>query len=211
MKSTLFLCAFLIVTTVVAQEQVPQDSITSNNPIPPQDSTAIGNESSAAFQQSAPTDTLTIETIDEHSPGLASLYSAVLPGLGQAYNKSYWKIPVVYGALFTVGYLIYDSNAKYQFVRRNLIAATDNDPETINYTGRSAENLTSNQDRLRRSRDFNMILLFIVYLLNVADAHIDAHLIDFNANPDINAFVDPAILPNPDNTMSLGLSFTMKF
>jgi len=153
-------------------------------------------------------DTIEIETVDEHSPGLASLYSAVLPGLGQAYNGKHWKIPIVYGAFFTFGFLIYDNNIKYQYFRKNLIAELDDSSETINDTGRDAENLQSNRDNFRRSRDFNMIMLTITYFLQIADAHIDAHLLEFNVNQDISVSVDPALLPQNRN-LAPGFSLKM--
>ena len=127
-------------------------------------------------------DTVVVALESTHSPAKASLYSAVLPGLGQAYNNKLWKVPIIYGAFFTFGYLIYDNNIKYQFFRSNLIAELDSDPETINNTGREADNLQANRDRYRRFRDLNMILLTITYLLQIADAHIDAHLIEFSLN-----------------------------
>jgi len=153
-------------------------------------------------------DTIDIETVDYHSPGLASLYSAVLPGLGQAYNGKHWKIPIVYGAFFTFGFLIYDNNVKYQYFRKNLIAELDNNSETINDTGRDEDNLRSNRDKYRRSRDFNMIMLTVTYFLQIADAHVDAHLMEFNVNQDITVSVDPALLPQ-NNNLAPGFSLKM--
>ena len=153
-------------------------------------------------------DTVEIEAVDEHSPGLASLYSAVLPGLGQAYNGKHWKIPVIYGTFFTFGFLIYDNNVKYQFFRKNLIAELDNNPETINDTGREADNLRSNRDKYRRNRDFNMIMFTVTYFLQIADAHIDAHLLEFNVNQDITVSVDPALFPQNRN-LAPGFSLRM--
>lgn len=147
----------------------------------------------------AEADTIQITTIDEHSPGLASLYSAVLPGLGQAYNGKHWKIPIIYGTFFTFGFLIYDNNVKYQYFRKNLIAELDNNPETINDTGRDANNLRANRDNSRRVRDLNMILLTVTYLLQIADAHIDAHLLEFNLSQDISVKLDPALLQENRN------------
>jgi hypothetical protein len=167
---------------------------------------AIGQDEMSQIE-TVQSDTIKIEKIDEHSPGLASLYSAVLPGLGQAYNGKHWKIPIVYGAFFTFGFLIYDNNIKYQYFRKNLIAELDNNSETINDTGRDAENLQSNRDNYRRSRDFNMIMLTITYFLQIADAHIDAHLLEFNVNQDITVSVDPALL---QQTRNLAPGFSLK-
>ena len=155
------------------------------------------------------TDTTYITTTTEHYPGLASLYSAVLPGLGQAYNGKHWKIPIIYGTFFTFGFLIYDNNVKYQYFRKNLIAELDNDPNTINNTGREAENLRANRDKARRNRDYNMILFTVIYFLQIADAHIDAHLAEFNVSQDISVSVDPALLQRNDKGLAPGFSLKM--
>lgn len=155
-------------------------------------------------------DTVNILDADLLSPAKAALYSAVIPGLGQAYNGKYWKIPLVYGGLFFYGYLIYENNIQYQYFRRNLIAEIDSNPETINITGREAENLRANRDRFRRFRDLDMILLSVTYFLQIIDAHIDAHLLYFRINPDFTVFVDPAIMPT-NHLLPTGISIKLKF
>lgn len=160
-----------------------------------------------------PTDTLGADNAEEHSPGKASLYSAVVPGLGQAYNGKHWKIPIIYGGFIIFGYLIYDNNIKYQYFRRNLMAEIDENPETENTTGRDEENLRANRDQFRRYRDLNMILLGVMYLLQIADAHIDAHLLEFKLNPDITVSVDPVLVPygNPNPAAVTGVSLKLRF
>ena len=155
-------------------------------------------------------DTVNVQDIEQLSPAKAALYSAAIPGLGQAYNGKYWKIPIVYGGLFMFGNLIYDNNIQYQYFRRNLIAEIDDNPETINITGREAENLRANRDRFRRFRDLNMILFSVAYFLQIVDAHIDAHLLYFRINPDFTVYVDPAIMPTNRN-LTMGLSFKLRF
>lgn len=155
-------------------------------------------------------DTVNVLDIEQLSPAKAALYSAAIPGLGQAYNGKYWKIPIVYGGLFMFGNLIYDNNIQYQYFRRNLIAEIDDNPETINITGREAENLRANRDRFRRFRDLNMILFSVAYFLQIVDAHIDAHLLYFRINPDFTVYVDPAIMPTNRN-LTMGLSFKLRF
>lgn len=171
-------------------------------------SSVYAQEDTTLFVTNIPVDTISIDTDDEHSAGLASLYSAVLPGLGQAYNGKHWKIPIIYGAFFSFGFLIYDNNIKYQYFRRNLIAELDQDPETINITGRDEDNLRSNRDNSRRLRDLNMILLGVTYFLQIADAHIDAHLIEFNVNQDISASIRPELIPF-ENKLQAGISLKL--
>jgi len=73
------------------------------------------------------------DTIPVHSPKKASVYSAVLPGLGQAYNKKYWKIPLVYGGFAAFGYFIRWNNRNYNTSRQAYMDLTDKDPNTNSY------------------------------------------------------------------------------
>ncbi len=172
------------------------------------DSVSVDNET--YMYEALGSDTVNVQDIEQLSPAKAALYSAAIPGLGQAYNGKYWKIPIVYGGLFMFGNLIYDNNIQYQYFRRNLIAEIDDNPETINITGREAENLRANRDRFRRFRDLNMILFSVAYFLQIVDAHIDAHLLYFRINPDFTVYVDPAIMPTNRN-LTMGLSFKLRF
>lgn len=172
------------------------------------DSVSVDNET--YMFEALGSDTVNVLDIEQLSPAKAALYSAAIPGLGQAYNGKYWKIPIVYGGLFMFGNLIYDNNIQYQYFRRNLIAEIDDNPETINITGREAENLRANRDRFRRFRDLNMILFSVAYFLQIVDAHIDAHLLYFRINPDFTVYVDPAIMPTNHN-LTMGLSFKLRF
>lgn len=172
------------------------------------DSVSVDNET--YMYEALGSDTVNVLDIEQLSPAKAALYSAAIPGLGQAYNGKYWKIPIVYGGLFMFGNLIYDNNIQYQYFRRNLIAEIDDNPETINITGREAENLRANRDRFRRFRDLNMILFSVAYFLQIVDAHIDAHLLYFRINPDFTVYVDPAIMPTNRN-LTMGLSFKLRF
>jgi len=129
------------------------------------ESTALNEDSSFTMTKSA---------------SLAMLQSALLPGLGQFYNESYWKIPVVWGF---IGYYLsvwIEQNDKYNYFKKEYL----NSINTLNPDGdiklKSFRNFYHNQ------RDEFTIYLFITYLLNVVDAYVDAHLFDFNINPEIN-------------------------
>jgi len=159
-----------------------------------------------------PTDTLTVSSDSTHSTSKASLYSSVVPGLGQAYNSKHWKIPIIYTGFFVFGSLAYENNVKYQYFRLNLIAEIDGDPNTENTTGREAESLKANRDQFRRYRDLNMILLVVTYLLQIADAHIDAHLIQFGFRKDLVVSLEPsANRTNYTSRLSTGVTLKLKF
>ncbi|HMZ90012.1 MAG TPA: DUF5683 domain-containing protein [Chitinophagales bacterium] len=131
---------------------------------------------------------------DPHSVGRAALYSAVIPGLGQAYNGKYWKIPIVYGALGTSGYFIYYWYDFFDELRTAYIYRTDEDPLTIDtqydYIP-SDELLLQYVSQSKRYLDVMVIVTAAIYTLNIIDAVVDAHLYDFNVSDDLSMQVQP--------------------
>ena len=112
--------------------------------------------------------------------------STICPGLGQAYNRKYWKIPVIYSALGGALYYYVDNNNKYHQYRSSYIAATDNNTNTINDSGYSATNLITLQDAYRNKRDFSALMFVLIYCLNIIDASVDAHLTYYNLNDNLS-------------------------
>jgi len=151
----------------------------------------------------AQTDTIAIpkEVIGEKKvgePTRAAFMSAVFPGLGQIYNRKYWKLPIVYGGLayFISTIVFYDE--QYNRYRRNLLYASDNNPDTSVDTEFSrladpAQTLIRERNRAVRERDYNVILLLLFYGLQVADAAVDAHLKDFDVSDNLAVNLRPAI------------------
>ncbi|MCG6186659.1 DUF5683 domain-containing protein [Maribellus maritimus] len=157
--------------------------------------------------------TVTQKPIEEekvHSPKRATLYSAILPGLGQAYNKKYWKIPFVYIGFGTIGYFIDWNNDYYQLTKRAYIHLRDDDPETTDYLKLRGieyydlENatdkanletaLSKRQEYYRRNRDFLIISMVAFYGLNIIDASVDAHLFNFDVSDDLSLNWQPSML-----------------
>ncbi len=126
----------------------------------------------------------------EHSPTRAAYYSLILPGLGQAYNKKYWKIPIFYGALGTSLYFANynrDLHRKYQKeLEFRSVGETSGFRQVLN-----EDRLKDNLEYWRKWRDFSYIATVVVYGLNVVDATVDAQLYDFNVDDDLS-FVQPA-------------------
>ncbi len=154
--------------------------------------------------------TLIVTETPRNRPNKIALYSAILPGLGQAMNKKAWKIPIIYGG---VTFLIYSSsnfNTKYDFFRDAFFLEVDGDPDTINETGLNESQLRRRVEFFRRNRDFFYILTGVLYLLNVVDAHVDAHLRDFDVNDDIALAIKPAMVSNPWNIPNVGLTLQLK-
>jgi len=141
-------------------------------------------------------------------PGRASLYSALIPGLGQAYNGDYWKIPIYCGGLMICGYFIQFNNMQYQRYR--------NDYNNPNYTGHhSSDNLKWYRDLSRRYRDYAILAGGLVYALTIIDANIFAYFNDFDVSDDLTinirpGFIEPVGARFATNTQSLPVGLTMK-
>ncbi|MEM6719931.1 MAG: DUF5683 domain-containing protein [Bacteroidota bacterium] len=151
------------------------------------------------------------KVIDPLSPSKAAFYSAILPGLGQAYNKKYWKIPIVYAALGTGIYFYIDNNRNYNRYRRaykrRLAGFTDDEFQDIVVDNNA---LIDAQEFYQRNRDLSLLLTVIAYVLNIVDANVDAHLLQFNVSDDLS--VRPHIDQNDvDFNRNLGLTLNFRF
>ncbi len=150
--------------------------------------------------------------ITKYNPTKAGLYSAVLPGLGQYYNKKYWKIPIVWGAIGTgVGITIWNDK-RYKRYRNAFIAELNGQPhEFSDISGITAEALGRTQDRAKRQRDYAIAITGLVYVLNIVDAVVDAHLYEGRHDPDLA--LQPTIIYDEfskQNTKA-GLSLNFRF
>ena len=154
-------------------------------------------------------DTLVIKEIDPLRPTKASFYSALLPGLGQAYNKKYWKLPIVYGAIGTSLYFYINNNKKYNNYRdaykRRLQGFNDDEYQYLDDS-----RLIEAQRFYQRNRDLSLLVTFAFYVLNIVDANIDAHLAQFNVNDKLS--FQPEVYPNEINyKLNMGISLNYKF
>lgn len=118
-----------------------------------------------------------------HSPHKASLYSAVLPGLGQAYNRKYWKIPMVYATLGLSTYYMLSNRDSFKVRQEALINLSDNDTNTRAswyFTNMPISALKAQRSYYRTNRDYGIIAIAAFYVLNIIDAAVDAHFYQFN-------------------------------
>lgn len=181
-------------------ENLPKDSIPAAKPL--SESQILGD----IEQKNAPA------KIQKFSPTKAGLYSAVLPGLGQFYNKKYWKIPLVWGAVGTgVGIALWNDK-QYKRYRNAFVAELNGLPhEFSNINGIDKTVLGNAQDRSKRQRDYAIGITALIYILNIVDAVVDAHLYEGRHDPDL------AIMPTMINdqfgtsTAKTGLSLSFKF
>jgi hypothetical protein len=149
-----------------------------------------------------------------HSPKLATLMSAVVPGLGQAYNRKYWKIPIIYGGIGVCYYFFKDYDNYFRDFKNAYIAETDTDHTTINpYPNLREQQLKVYITDARRYRDLNAFLMVLVYALNVVDACVDAHLYKFDVGDDLSLKFQPRIdyMPLVNRKPMSGLSLTLTF
>ena len=121
----------------------------------------------------------------------ATLLSTACPGLGQAYNKKYWKIPVIYASLGATIYYYTQNNKQYQYYQSEYNAEIDKNPNTINSSGHNALNLITLQDYHRDQRDLSAFFLILLYTLNIVDACVDAHLMNYNVNDNLSLYLKP--------------------
>ena len=152
---------------------------------------------------------LTSSKINPLAPAKAAFYSAILPGLGQAYNKKYWKIPIVYGALGTGIYFYSTNNKEYKRFRnayKQRLAGQDDE-----FKGQYNDaTLINGQKVFQRNRDLSLLITIALYVLNIVEANVNAHLMQFNVNDNLS--FQPAIFPNDINyKQNVGLTLCYKF
>ena len=134
-------------------------------------------------------------------PGRATLYSVLLPGLGQAYNGEYWKIPIYWGCIAGSIHFLCTNNTNYQRFKRIHNEATNPDVE---YTGPiPAETAVWYRDVYRRYRDYSIVATVAFYLLQIIDANVFAYMHDFEVSDAISMRLEPAVLSPLDNYYAL--------
>lgn len=144
--------------------------------------------------------------------GKAAIYSLLLPGLGQAYNHEYWKIPIYWGGLLGAGHFWSLNRTNFQRFRRIYLEASD--PES-GYNGSiSASTAQYYRDVYRRYRDYSVLAFAAVYLIQVIDANIFAYMQDFEITDDLSLNISPTII-TPDlqfaSNFGLGMSVGFRF
>lgn len=159
-------------------------------------------------------------------PTKAVWYSALCPGLGQIYNRRFWKLPIVVGGFMGLGYGASWNNNMLRDYTRAYNDFMDNDPDTKSYmdffppnTSEESLNKTwlertlkNRKDYFRRNRDLCIIAMVGVYLLAVVDAYVDASLTNFDISPDLTMQVAPALLRDVGSPWpALGVQWAVNF
>ncbi|NEW84204.1 MAG: hypothetical protein GZ094_17815 [Mariniphaga sp.] len=170
----------------------------------------------------------------ERSPKKASIYAALFPGLGQIYNRKYWKLPIVYGGYAGLIYVLGWNNNQYKdfFQGYRIIAAhtstadmklderkfLDNliknpsisldNPTTFKYI---STQLKSGKDYYRRNRDLTIIGIAALHVLSIIDASVDANLFDFDISDDLSMRIEPMPVFLGDQNLVMGFNLAIKF
>ncbi|MCD4681876.1 MAG: hypothetical protein K8R86_01225 [Bacteroidales bacterium] len=179
-----------------------------------------GQNSPAGDSVLSSAEIVTVDTASykTHSPHKATIYSLILPGLGQAYNKKYWKIPIIYGGFGVFYYFISFNHKEYIMWRDAYYHALVNDgsePPVNEYEelyGSRTDILLDQKNYYRRNRDLTYILTGIWYILNVLDATVDAHLFTWEVDEDLTLQWEPAVYePVYGYKLNGGLKLTLNF
>ncbi|MEI6683894.1 MAG: DUF5683 domain-containing protein [Bacteroidota bacterium] len=166
-------------------------------------------------------DTIPAETPDsirekEHSPTKATLMSTFLPGLGQFYNKKYWKIPIIYAGFGVLGYFVFSYANEYTTYKNAYLESINGvtDGKYSSYVKQySADQLLASRDFYRRNLEINCIFSVLWYAINILDAAVDAHLYTFNITDRLSMKVEPEPLQftgfscRPSSGLKLSLHF----
>lgn len=211
-----FICTlFVLALTYPAFAQIePPDTLQRKAPEidTPLDNVQFGIDTPGTI-----VDTFRIQTqAVGHSPRKAALFAAILPGLGQAYNGKYWKIPVIYAGGLGIGYFISYQNDRLSVFQQARLAI-DRGAENENPL-RDTRVDNSRIDRAievsNRDRDFMVIVMAGFYALNIVDAIVDAHLKEFDVNEDLSFRIKPALeqtTPALSPHYNVGLALTLTF
>jgi hypothetical protein len=142
------------------------------------------------------------------NPKKSALYSAILPGAGQLYNRQYWKIPVIYAGVGAAVYFLIDNSNQYQRYRRAYVARINNPNVQDDFTGKYDQGqLQVRQNTYRKYLDMTILFTGIGYTLQVMDALTFAHLKNFDISKDISMRVRPVAMPNGDPGLGLVMNF----
>lgn len=179
------------------------------------DSALVKNDSTALKGSVADTSISSKTSKKQFSPRTAAIRSAIIPGWGQAYNKKYWKIPIVYGALGTTAVVFNYNLTQYKRIQYAYRLLINND--TANFSkvdadlqpfikAKASSDLRNYRNEFRKNIDYSVVVFILFWGLNIVDATVDAHLKGFDVSDDLSLQIKPGYSPIANTT---GLSLVM--
>jgi hypothetical protein len=207
LSNLFFIFSILLSEISLAQEPVPQKA-----PVDSVIKIDIKTDPSTSIKDSS------TKKVKVFNPHTAAIRSAIIPGWGQIYNKKYWKLPIVYGALgATAGVFFYNLHTykDLKFAYAAKYKTTLNPPDSSDYFKMnqkyipySLESLRFNRDQFRQGIDYSVLVFMLFWGLNVVDASVDAHLKGFDVGPDLSLKIKPGYSPMA-GTKGVSLVFTI--
>ncbi len=195
----LFLLCVAVVDPIMAQQQ--QQTIVADTLEPPPTEAELANKK-----------------IANRTPNRAAMYSALLPGAGQIYNKKYWKAPIVWVGLGITGYLAIDYYNRTEEYGRSAKNTAEGNPSynKTSYHGYDLQTLTTTQlttlqDDSRRFMYMNILIFSGIYALNILDAYVDAHLKEFDVGDNLSFKLKPLFYATNYSHLATGLSLSVRF
>ena len=156
-----------------------------------------------------------VERIESYAsrfdPRKALLFSAIMPGAGQFYNKKYWKMPLVYGGFAVTTVVVVFWDEQHRKYRNELFDVLNDGGTGLSPSGFNASQLRRAITISRRPRDFFVLISGVWYLLQIVDAHVDAHLKEFQLNPKLQVKWEPHLENNMMLGRQAGISLTFRF
>lgn len=160
----------------------------------------------------------TAASSSRHSPPLATVMSAIVPGAGQVYNQKYWKVPIIYAGFAGLAYGFYYNHSEYTYynnlIKRYYMRDSLIQDGTIRYganSSASVENVKAQRDYNRRNRDLFVIIAGGWYILNIIDANVDAHFFDYDIGDDLSLQWQPVLQPYERQTAFVGANLVIRF
>ena len=194
------LCLGLILVALGYSVGTAQDTTVT---IPPD---TVQAKPKLVLKDTVPVSTILTKQKRPHSPRKALLYSAAFPGFGQIYNRKYWKLIIVYGAAFFIGQEMKKQHDRFLLYRDEFIRKS-NDEDYVAIRNLDATGLQGIKNQAKRDRDFMIILAVLTYGLQMVDANVDAHLMDFDLDDNLSLRLQPSMETTPfSNFASLSLS-----
>ena len=156
------------------------------------------------------------------------MYAAVLPGLGQVYNRKYWKLPFLYGGAVALGYCIHFNNKyykKYSSAYRDFLIQDPNNKSYMEFVNKAhltedevlntyslwfQNALKNKKDYYRRYRDLSIFGMIGLYLVQIIDACVDAHFYNFDVSDDLSIALLPEVSPSNGGTFGAGIALNIK-
>ena len=164
-----------------------------------------------AYFQEADSVELSSRVTKPKDPKVATLLSAIVPGAGQAYNEKIWKVPIIYGGIITTAYFVEFNNRRYQKFREALTIVRDPSLGPNPFPNLNQAGIIRNVDYWRRNRDLCYLIFGVIYVLNIVDAQVDAHLSGFDVSDDLTWKLEPSYETFTAGGQSIGLSLKLNF